>query len=85
MWVIMSTLYLLILLSQTVERGKVFDFTPQQICLQNISKHSMPRCAGLPPAAQRSQQKDVPGENHWAPLCYLASGGSKISTKDVPG
>ena len=26
-----------------------------------------------------------PTENHWAPLCYLASGGSKISKKDVPG
>ena len=27
----------------------------------------------------------VHGENHWAPLCYLASGGSKTSKKDVPG
>ena len=39
------------------------------------------RFAILPPAGQRSRNKHV----LWIPFCYIASGGSKISKKHVPG
>ncbi len=65
-----------------------------QACLRRVNDLKQncpwrkPVCSGVLSCLRRVKdlnKRDVPGVNHWAPPCYLASGGAKISTKHLEG